>query len=593
MSKTEIKRERRQAKYREEQKRAAMSSPAFVPDPPATPNTPGTFSNVLIDNGPTRDVIMRTIKEAYERTERAMTMSSKNMYGIDIREIYGKVDRAPRSREEEIYERIRSGDPREVVQRIAQMEDQLKQQGDFIQGLSESACMLGLVSAVTTSHLVVRLGPLTVQAKRPTVSGRPDAIDVGDWVRVVQPSNQVLGRCEAPRTGPVGSVTNIDETDGTLEVEVNGSKRAVVRSEMCKAAKLGDAVVISDDGAFALDMAAQPSADMTHDDSTGVTWESIGGLSDAKEALREAIEYPIQHAALWAAYGRKPAKGALLWGPPGCGKTMLGKAVASSLQAHGAPGGFFYVKGPELLTKWVGATEEKIRSLFDRARRYRAEHGRPAVIFIDEAEALLGERRGRSLSGIEGTTVPTFLAEMDGLEEHAAFVLLSTNLPDALDPAVVRDGRIDRRIEVRRPEAPQALEILRLASHGVPCAEEFDAAEVIGHMFADHTVVRPIGRVEGGPELQLRMRDVVSGAVIAGVVGRAIDHAMRRDREAGTSEPSGVGQLDFTRAVAESCKELAATPYYLECMAVVREHLGHAKAQEWAERGGTRSNTIN
>ena len=584
---------RQQERYRETQKQkaqAAKSKPVAVDLETVSVtfggDPIGTYSNVLSTKEQIPSKLIEAIKQKMlEAMNMSIPMEIPNLpvYGVSVDEVRFVND--DQQIEYQIERTYRMGGPAAVANAFRSLEKTVNDQNAFIQGLSESACMLGLVSAVTPSHLVVRLGALTVQAKRPTVSGRPDAIDVGDWVRVVQPSNQVLGRCDAPRTGPVGNVSSINETDGTLEVEVSGAKRSVVRSAKCQAARVGDAVVIDDSGAFALAMAAQDAAAMQHDAPTGVTWDSIGGLEDAKEALREAIEYPLQHAALWAAYGRKPAKGALLWGPPGCGKTMLGKAVASSLQASGAPGGFLYVKGPELLNKYVGATEEKIRALFDRARRYRAEHGRPAVIFIDEAEALLGERRGRSLSGLEATTVPTFLAEMDGLEDHAAFVLLSTNLPDSLDPAVVRDGRIDRRIEVRRPDLPQAQAILQLAIHGVPLADGALRGVAID-MFDDAAIVREIGKAEGH-SLFLRMRDVMSGAVIAGVVGRAIDHAMRRDREAGCVEPSGVAASDFARAVRESCEELAATPHWHECMGIVQAHVGHEKAREWADGAGT------
>jgi proteasome-associated ATPase len=509
--------------------------------------------------------------------------------------------------------------PKAAAEAVIQLEDRNQQQvnvissltkekaelEEFVQSLGEAANLVGLVSGVSKAgRLTVRVGAMTFESKMPLevdgtptpdakdlplgISATPAKIGVGDFVAVVQPQNQVLKRIEAPRVGATGSVTHIDEAAGTFEVSVNGISRSVVRADACKAAKVGDAVVVDETGYFALTMAVQPMASHAFEEETGVSWDEIGGLEDAKEALREAIEYPIRFASLYAGYARKPAKGALLWGPPGCGKTMLGKAVATSLRAAHArdgkaiAGGFLYIKGPELLNKYVGATEDKIRQLFERARRYRADSGHPAVVFIDEAEALLGARGGRSLSGLEATTVPTFLAEMDGLDTHAAFVLLSTNRPDSLDPAVVRDGRIDRRIEVKRPRLAQALEILHLATADTFSDERTDLQQVAEAMFSDLAIVSEICRHEGH-HLQLRMRDVMSGAVIAGVVGRAIEHAIRRDREAGLSEPSGLTHTDFDAAIRASCAELGATPHMHEVFEIVQAHLGAEQAKEWRE----------
>lgn len=175
-----------------------------------------------------------------------------------------------------------------------------------------------------------------------------------------------------------------------------------------------------------------------------VTWDDIGGLVDAKQQMLEAVELPWKHPDLYAHYGKKPLRGVLLYGPPGCGKTMLGAAAASSLaRTHGKDqieSGYLYVKGPEILDPFVGVTEATIRELFERGRAHEKAHGYPATLFIDEADAILGKRGGNgpNSSIIDHTVVAQFLSEMDGLDKNGTIVILATNRADILDPAVTR-----------------------------------------------------------------------------------------------------------------------------------------------------------
>jgi proteasome-associated ATPase len=252
----------------------------------------------------------------------------------------------------------------------------------------------------------------------------------------------------------------------------------------------------------------------------------------------------------------------LLHGPSGCGKSLLGKAVASAVAApHGGKGAqsaFIYVKGPEIIERWVGSSEANVRALFDQARQHRRKHGYPAVIFIDEAEAVLGHRGGgmhlSSGGTMSQTVVPAFLAEMDGLEESSAFVLLATNLPTALDPAVVRDGRIDRKIHVGRPDRDTARDIFALHLRGRPgptkaLAEAgadalYDPARVMFHLV-----------MQSGAEVPIALSDVASGAMIEGVVGRATQSAIRRELE--TGKAGKLSAEDLAEAVARTQDEVA------------------------------------
>lgn len=198
-----------------------------------------------------------------------------------------------------------------------------------------------------------------------------------------------------------------------------------------------------------------------------IKWEEIGGIKSQIERIREAVEFPTLYAEEYKKFGLKPSKGVLLYGPTGVGKTMIAKAIASTIlsqvkQGELQPESFIYLKGGDLLNPYVGVTEMKIKEIFEGSRRHFKKTGVRSVIFIDEAEAILPARGSRRSSDVETTIVPTFLSEMDGFEENTAFVILATNHPNQLDPAVIRPGRIDMKIEIARPTKEDCSEIFKI-----------------------------------------------------------------------------------------------------------------------------------
>jgi len=197
-----------------------------------------------------------------------------------------------------------------------------------------------------------------------------------------------------------------------------------------------------------------------------VRWSDIGGLEDVKQELREAVEWPLKYPDRFKKLGIKPPKGVLLYGPPGCGKTLLAKAVATESEAN-----FIAVRGPELMSKWVGETERGIREVFRKART-----AAPAVVFFDEIDALVPRRGlGYADSGVTERAVSQLLTELDGIAVLEDVVVIgATNRPDILDPAVLRPGRFDRLIYVPPPDEKARLEIFKIHTRGMPLAEDVD-----------------------------------------------------------------------------------------------------------------------
>lgn len=384
-----------------------------------------------------------------------------------------------------------------------------------------------------------------------------------DVVKVDMDTKQIHDFAKLTSAGDVAYVKSIvDETH--IEVEANGSVRIVihVKKEGERDIEPGDRVMLDHTNTITVRVLEKDNADRFNlvEQST-TTWDDIAGLGDVKEQLVEALELPYLQPEIYRFYNKRPPKGVLLYGPPGCGKTLCAKSAANSMaRIHGKENyqsGFIYVKGPELLSKWVGQSEAEIRALFARGREHYKKHGYPALLFIDEADAILPMRGSGKSSDVENTIVPMFLSEMDGLEEAHLMVLLATNQPKRLDPAVTREGRVDRHIKVSRPTVKNAGEYFAIHMKSIPVQKGFErdelAALTVKDLFSDK---RTLYQVQYRKQtFNFRLGDAVSGSLIAGLVDQATSRAMRRDLKGGTQ--TGVGLQDFQEAVSSVFKQHA------------------------------------
>lgn len=320
-----------------------------------------------------------------------------------------------------------------------------------------------------------------------------------------------------------------------------------IRIEACKDLQIGDEVLLHPKTMQIVEHLGRPPLEASpYAPATvpNVEWDDIGGLEDAKADLREAIELPHLNKEIFQFYKKRMVKGILLSGPPGCGKTMLGKAAANCLSKiygkESARTGFLYVKGPEILDQYVGQTEAAIRGIFFDAKRHKEEHGYPAIVFLDEADAILAARGSRNI-GIGNTIVPQFLTEMDGLEESHAIVIIATNRPDVLDPAIVRDGRIDRKVQVTRPNRENGKAILLGNLRNVPISKGIDMDDLADKLAAAFYATN---RYVNGGKL---MSEVVNGAMLANCIDIAVSLAIQRDLKA--KERTGITLADGLAAV--------------------------------------------
>ncbi len=342
--------------------------------------------------------------------------------------------------------------------------------------------------------------------------------------------------------------------DRALVIGRSDEERVVRLAESLIGAAIrqGDSLLCDLKAGFVYERVAKSEVeDLVLEEVPDISYSDIGGLGEQIDLIRDAVELPFLHPDLFTQYELKPPKGILLYGPPGCGKTLIAKAVANSLakkvsEQSGVGEGrsyFLNIKGPELLNKFVGETERQIRLIFQRARE-KASEGTPVIVFFDEMDSLFRTRGSGISSDVETTIVPQLLSEIDGVESlENVIVIGASNREDMIDPAILRPGRLDVKIKIERPDASAAREIFALylsrnipihadeiAKHGGDRDKAVEALinATVDYMYAtdSNNEFLEVTYANGDKEI-LYFKDFSSGAMIENIVSRAKKDAIK------------------------------------------------------------------
>jgi proteasome-associated ATPase len=384
-------------------------------------------------------------------------------------------------------------------------------------------------------------------------------------VRYFEPSGEVLRVRETLSDGRVVVIAHADE------------ERVLNRSEIMTDVFLrpGDYVRVDPKSSLILERMQRPEVEeLVLEEVPDITYNQVGGLAEQIEMIRDTVELPYMHRDLFREYELEPPKGILLYGPPGCGKTLIAKAVANSLakkvsEKSGNPdvrSYFLNVKGPELLNKWVGETERQIRLIFQRAKE-KSDEGVPVIVFFDEMDSLFRTRGTGISSDVESTIVPQLLSELDGVEALKNVVVIgASNREDLIDPAILRPGRLDVKIKINRPDPIAAREIFRiylsdetplhpdeLAKRSKTEAIEAMIEATVEDMYAEgkDNEFLEVTYANGDRET-LYFKDFSSGAMIENIVRRAKKDAIKRQI---AGEPGGIRKDDLITAIKQEFRE--------------------------------------
>ena len=370
----------------------------------------------------------------------------------------------------------------------------------------------------------------------------------------------------------VGEIVTFKEMlgDDRCVVVANADEERVVRLARSIAGvglRAGDALLCDVRSGYVIEQVPRAEVEeLVLEEVPDIGYDQIGGLFSQIESIRDAVELPYVHAELFKEHELRAPKGILLYGPPGCGKTLIAKAVANSLAkkvaektgVREAKSFFLNIKGPELLNKYVGETERHIRLVFQRARE-KASEGMPVIVFFDEMDSMFRTRGTGISSDMESTVVPQLLAEIDGVEGlRNVIVIGATNREDLIDPAILRPGRLDVKIKIERPDADAAREVFaRYLTDEIPIAEGESVGDLISRtveaMYADLPENRFLEvTYQNGDREELHFKDFASGAMIENIVRRAKKSAIKRVIAGGER---GVSLDDLLASIRQEFKE--------------------------------------
>jgi proteasome-associated ATPase len=394
--------------------------------------------------------------------------------------------------------------------------------------------------------------------------------------------NEALNVVEACAYEVQGEVVQLKEMIGLDRALVIGNadeERVVQVGEPLRNHKLraGDSLLLDGRSGFVLEHLPKPEVEeLILEEVPDISYADIGGLANQIDQIRDAVELPFLHADLFAEHQLKPPKGILLYGPPGCGKTLIAKAVANSLakqvaEMTGEERGrsyFLNIKGPELLNKYVGETERQIRLIFQRAKEKSSE-GFPVIVFFDEMDSIFRTRGSGVSSDVENTIVPQLLSEIDGVEQLKNVIVIgASNREDMIDPAILRPGRLDVKIKIERPDGGAAKDIFsKYLTASLPLAKDvLDKGDGDRELALRRMIVESVERMyseadenrflevtyANGDKEVLYFKDFNSGAMIENIVSRAKKMAIKRFLETGEK---GIKPNDLFHAVADEFKE--------------------------------------
>jgi proteasome-associated ATPase len=405
-----------------------------------------------------------------------------------------------------------------------------------------------------------------------------DAIVRGQEVALNESLNVVLAR-SAEISGEIVILKEILESkDRALIVGRADEERVCELGASLLGEKLraGDHLLMDGRSGLLVERIPRPEVEeLVLEEVPDVTYDDVGGLDDQIDAIKDAVELPYLYAEMFHEHDLQPPKGILLYGPPGCGKTLIAKAVANSLAQrvsertgdNTARSFFLNIKGPELLNKYVGETERQIRLIFQRARE-KSEEGYPVIVFFDEMDSLFRTRGTGISSDIESTIVPQLLAEIDGVESLKNVIVIgASNREDLIDPAILRPGRLDVKIKIERPDEVSATKIFRqylttnlpiadaeTGKHGGPeKAVEGMISAAVDRMYATDDTNRFLEvTYQNGDKEILYFKDFSSGAMIENIVRRAKKLSIKRQIENGDK---GISTQDLLDSIRQEFRE--------------------------------------